>query len=132
MGNPLENSLWPKTCRGIPRILFDLRRTSTVTAKTKAELLIVQKQDYDRLRISHGKESEGKIELLTRVEAFKSWPRTDLVQLADATTVERFTPNRGSRSASLTISYCEPRIIANGSVYCQEGKSESVERTVDQ
>jgi CRP-like cAMP-binding protein len=44
--------------------------------------------------MTHEKDTEQKIELMIRMQVFKSWPRNDLTRLAHVMMLKRFTPNK--------------------------------------
>lgn len=44
--------------------------------------------------MTHEKDTEQKIELMIRMQVFKTWPRNDLTRLAHVMIMKRYTPNK--------------------------------------
>jgi CRP-like cAMP-binding protein len=89
-----NNTLMAGQSFGELALVKDTQRTTTVITTIFTELLVIHKEDYEVLKMTYEKDTDEKIEVLNKIEVFKTWPRSDLSRLANLMIFQKFPPNK--------------------------------------
>lgn len=108
-GEPTKttNTLMAGQSFGELALVKDTQRTTTVATTTFTELLAIHKEDYEVLKMTYEKDTDEKIEVLNKIEVFKTWPRSDLSRLANLMLFQKFPPNKGIIPGHMLITFSD-------------------------